>query len=33
MVRVGVRSFGDRVARTIRAGGYATNFPDGEPES
>lgn len=33
MVRVGVRSFGNRVARTIRAGGYATNFPDGEPES
>lgn len=31
MVRVGVRSFGDRVARTIRAGGYATNYPEGEP--
>jgi len=31
MVRVGVRSFGDRVARTIRAGGYTTNFPAGEP--
>jgi hypothetical protein len=31
MVRVGVRSFSDRVARTIRSGGYATNYPDGEP--
>ncbi len=27
MVRVGIRSFADRVARTVRAGGYATNFP------
>lgn len=27
MVRVGTRSFADRVARTVRAGGYATNFP------
>lgn len=31
MVRVGVRSFADRVARTVRAGGYATNYPHGEP--
>lgn len=31
MVRVGVRSFADRVARTVRAGGAATNFPEGEP--
>jgi len=28
MVRIGVRSFADRVFRTVRAGGYATNFPD-----
>jgi hypothetical protein len=27
MVRVGVRSFADRVVRTVQAGGYATNFP------
>lgn len=27
MVRVGVRQFADRVARTVRQGGYATNFP------
>ena len=32
MVRIGVRSFADRVARTVRAGGYATNFPSGEPQ-
>jgi hypothetical protein len=32
MVRIGVRSFADRVARTVRAGGYATNFPHGEPQ-
>jgi hypothetical protein len=31
MVRVGMRQFADRVARTIRAGGLATNFPGGEP--
>jgi len=31
MVRVGVRQFADRVARTIRAGGHVTNYPDGEP--
>jgi hypothetical protein len=31
MVRVGVRSFADRVARTLRAGGYVTNYPNGEP--
>ena len=28
MVRVGVRNFADRVARTVRQGGYATNFPE-----
>jgi hypothetical protein len=33
MVRVGLRSFADRVVRTVRAGGFATNFPDGEPGS
>lgn len=33
MVRVGVRQFADRVARTVRAGGYATNYPLGEPTS
>lgn len=27
MVRVGVRQFADRVARTVRQGGYATNYP------
>jgi hypothetical protein len=31
MIRVGVRQFADRVARTVRAGGYATNYPHGEP--
>jgi hypothetical protein len=31
MVRIGVRSFADRVSRTVRAGGYVTNFPSGEP--
>ena len=31
MVRVGVRQFADRVARTVRAGGYVTNYPNGEP--
>lgn len=31
MVLIGVRSFADRVARTVRAGGYATNYPEGEP--
>ncbi|HSB55706.1 MAG TPA: DUF2380 domain-containing protein [Gemmatimonadales bacterium] len=33
MVRVGVRSFADRVARTVRAGGRTTNFPSGSPGS
>jgi Protein of unknown function (DUF2380) len=32
MVRIGVRSFADRVARTVRAGGHTTNFPHGEPQ-
>jgi hypothetical protein len=31
MIRVGVRSFADRVVRTVRSGGVATNFPSGEP--
>ena len=31
MVRVGMRQFADRVRRTVRAGGVATNFPSGEP--
>jgi hypothetical protein len=31
MVRVGMRQFADRVVRTIRAGGVATNYPNGEP--
>lgn len=31
MVRIGVRSFADRVIRTVRNGGYATNFPDPPP--
>ena len=31
MVRVGMRQFADRVRRTVRAGGVATNFPNGEP--
>ena len=28
MVRIGARTFADRVIRTVRNGGYATNFPD-----
>jgi hypothetical protein len=32
MVPVGARNFADRVARTVRRGGYTTNFPDGEPQ-
>jgi hypothetical protein len=32
MIRLGARSFADRVARTIQAGGRTTNFPNGEPE-
>ncbi len=28
MIRVGVRSFADRVVRTVRAGGFATDFPE-----
>ncbi len=28
MVRIGVRQFADRVARTVANGGHATNFPD-----
>jgi len=31
MIRIGVRGFADRVARTVRAGGRTTNFPNGEP--
>ena len=31
MVRIGVRSFADRVTRAVKAGGYVTNFPSGEP--
>lgn len=31
MVRIGTRSFADRVARTVRQGGYATDFPGGVP--
>jgi hypothetical protein len=31
MVSVGMRQFADRVVRTIRAGGVATNYPNGEP--
>jgi hypothetical protein len=31
MVRVGMRQFADRVTRTVRAGGKATNYPNGEP--
>jgi hypothetical protein len=33
MVRVGMRQFADRVVRTIRAGGVATNFPPPGPSS
>jgi len=32
MVPGGARSFADRVARTVQRGGYATNYPDGEPQ-
>jgi hypothetical protein len=32
MVPVGARNFADRVARTVRRGGYATNYPEGEPQ-
>jgi len=31
MVEVGSRIFAERVARTVRAGGVTTNFPDGAP--
>lgn len=31
MVRIGARQFADRAARTIRAGGITTNYPNGEP--
>lgn len=31
MVSIGMRQFADRVTRTIRAGGVATNYPNGEP--
>lgn len=31
MIRVGVRQFADRVTRTVRAGGYVTDYPNGEP--
>jgi Protein of unknown function (DUF2380) len=31
MVRAGTRIFAERVARTVRAGGMNTNFPNGEP--
>lgn len=31
MVSVGMRQFADRVARTIRAGGVTTDFPNGAP--
>jgi hypothetical protein len=30
MVRLGARIFAERVARTVRAGGYTTNFPQAE---
>ena len=33
MVRIGARSFANRVERTVRSGGYVTNFPHGEPGS
>ena len=33
MVRVGMRQFADRVRRTVRAGGVATNYPQGEPRT
>jgi uncharacterized protein DUF2380 len=31
MIPIGMRQFAARVARTVRAGGVATNFPQGEP--
>ena len=31
MVPVGARNFADRVARTVRRGGFATDFPEGAP--
>ncbi len=31
MVRIGMRQFADRVVRTVRSGGFATNYPSGEP--
>ena len=31
MIQVGVRSFANRVIRTVRNGGLATNYPAGEP--
>lgn len=31
MIRVGIRIFADRVARAIRNGGVANNYPHGEP--
>lgn len=31
MIPIGMRQFAIRVARTVRAGGVATNFPRGEP--
>lgn len=33
MVRVGMRNFADRVVRTVRNGGRATNYPDAEFET
>jgi hypothetical protein len=33
MVRAGSRIFAERVARTVRRSGVATNFPSGEPAS
>jgi hypothetical protein len=33
MVPIGVRQFANRVVRTVRAGGYTTNYPNGEPQS
>jgi hypothetical protein len=32
MVRIGMRQFADRVIRTVRSGGIATNYPAGEPK-
>jgi hypothetical protein len=31
MVPIGARRFADRGARTVRRGGFATNYPEGEP--